>query len=148
MDINKNTLLIKGINRINMNILAMARASLDEEWVCETARAPYSRVYMIQAGEGEITYQGKTVRLLPGNIYVIPAELDFAYSCGGHLEKLYFHVNILRYNQYEPEIIPYPSQKQKRFFHKISPILSVATKYSFRQFYNKPRCLVCMRKAL
>ncbi len=101
MKIKGNSVFLRETNRINMNILAMARASLDKEWVCEAARAPYSRVYMIQAGEGVITYHGKTVRLLPGNIYIIPAELDFAYSCDNYLEKLYFHVNILRYNQYD-----------------------------------------------
>ena len=101
MEIKGNCVFLREINRMNMNILAMAKAKLGDDWKCGAAKAPYSRIYMIQAGQGEIRYNGKVVPLLPGNIYIIPAELDFSYSCEDYLEKLYFHVNMLRYNQYD-----------------------------------------------
>ena len=101
MEIRENTVLLNEINRINMKILEMSQAFVESDWQCETTRSPYSRVYFVQKGEGEISYGGKTVLLTAGNIYIIPAELEFSYSCDSYLQKIFFHINILRYNRYD-----------------------------------------------
>lgn len=116
MEIDRNYLLFKESNRQDMNFSDMAYAVLDTSWNARTC-SPFSRVYMITAGYGELTYGDKTVQLIPWNIYIVPAELDFAYACPKYMEKLFFHLNLLRYNRYDllaghPEVITLTDQKE------------------------------------
>ncbi|MBR5614276.1 MAG: AraC family transcriptional regulator [Clostridia bacterium] len=101
MNILRNDLLLKELNRLNMNIGAADYAILDIKWKHQNARSNYTRIYYIRSGEGTIYCNGKKITLSPGNIYIIPAELDLSYECNSHLEKLYFHINILRYSGYD-----------------------------------------------
>lgn len=95
MDFLKNMVLTDEMNMVNMNILEMLYAKLGDEWSGEACRVSYTRIYLIEKGYGEIQLNGKIIPLLPGNIYLIPAETEFQYSCETFLYKLYFHVNIL-----------------------------------------------------
>ncbi len=115
MEIDRNYLLFKESNRQDMNFSDMAYAVLDPSWNARTC-SPFTRVYMVTAGYGELTYADKTVELLPWNIYIVPAELDFTYACPQYMEKLFFHLNLLRYNRYDllagyPEVITLTGQK-------------------------------------
>lgn len=115
MEIDRNYLLFKESNRQDMNFSDMAYAVLDPSWRACTC-SPFSRVYMVTAGYGELTSGGKTVQLIPWNIYIVPAELDFTANCPKYMEKLFFHVNLLRYNRYDllaghPQIITLENQK-------------------------------------
>ena len=85
--------------KINMHISDIAYAYLDRDWNNKNARAAYTRIYYVQRGRGELGIGGRRVALLSGNIYVIPAGLDFSYSCEDSLEKLYCHVNLFCYNR-------------------------------------------------
>lgn len=38
---------------------------------------------------------------MAGNIYLIPSNLEFSYGCGGSMSKLYAHINLLGYNNYD-----------------------------------------------
>lgn len=96
-----NAMLLEEINRIDMEILAMHQVYLHSDWQCETVCSPYSRIYLVQSGKGMIAYNGKKIEMTAGNIYIIPAELDFSYSCDCYLQKIYFHINLLRYNGYD-----------------------------------------------
>lgn len=96
-----NVLFKKELSRLNMNIYECAYADLDSKWNSENAKASYDRIYYVTKGEGEISYHGETVKLLPGKVYIIPAELEYSYSCKESLEKLFFHINILKYNNYD-----------------------------------------------
>lgn len=101
MDFWKNSIIIEEMNRMNMNILEMTYARLGEDWNGEACRAPYTRVYYIEEGRGEIYCGDKRILLIPGNIYLIPSETEFRYSCDRFLSKLYYHINILRTDNYD-----------------------------------------------
>ncbi len=101
MIIERNNPFSRETEKINMHISEIAYAHLGRDWNCKNGRAPYARVYYVCRGRGELRYNGKAVPLLSGNVYVIPANLDYAYSCEDSLEKLYCHVNLQTYNRQE-----------------------------------------------
>lgn len=88
-------------SKMNMKITEAAQISLDSSWKHSQAGAPFNRIYAVMSGKGYIEYSGKKTELLPGNIYFIPAGLDFGYGCDDTLEKLYFHINLLGSDYYD-----------------------------------------------
>lgn len=82
-------------NKLNMDISEAKAVLLDSKWQCENVCSVFTRIYMIEEGEGEIVCENETLSLLPGNIYLIPAGLNFSYRCEEYLKKIYFHVSVL-----------------------------------------------------
>jgi len=89
----------RDINSLNMHIIQLALADLTPYWVNNSAKQPYVRMYYIQSGRAEIHYRDKQIDLLPGNIYLIPSELDYGYSCPDACFKLFCHFTLLRYDK-------------------------------------------------
>jgi AraC-like DNA-binding protein len=98
MIIERKSPFARETEKLNLHISDIAYAYLDRDWNNKNARAAYTRIYYVQRGRGEIAYGERRVALLSGNIYIIPAGLDFSYSCEDSLEKLYCHVNLYCYN--------------------------------------------------
>ena len=73
-----------------------AYVKLDATWKNSDVVSPYTRLYFVESGTAYLFYDGQTVTMTAGNVYVVPAGLKFGYSCDGSLTKLYFHVNIFR----------------------------------------------------
>ncbi len=63
--------------------------------------SPYSRLYYISAGEGEIRHGERTMPLRSGYVYLIPAGLTFDYACRSFMHQLYFHVNVYTADGYD-----------------------------------------------
>lgn len=101
MEYIKNEVLLKNINKIHMDISEMAIVHLSNDWKAENVRSVFTRVYMIRAGSAKISYNGKIITMIPGNIYVIPAGLVFSYGCDEYMEKVYFHLSVLLPNHYD-----------------------------------------------
>lgn len=101
MEITVNHELISNLDKIHMDISEMAIARLGTDWHAEGIRSPFTRVYMITGGCGEVRYGEKKVKLEKGNIYIIPAGMTFSYQCEDYLEKIYFHVSVLLPNHYD-----------------------------------------------
>ena len=85
-------------NGINLNILDSGYADLDTSWtnthMPSPATKPFSRIYYIESGSGTISYADKTVALVPGHMYLIPAYLPIYYQCPDTLQKVYFHLSL------------------------------------------------------
>lgn len=101
METLQNPLLNKELNRINMNILEVSFATIDSEWNMQHVISPFIRLYYAQSGEACIEYNEKTLRMTGGNIYLIPSNLEFSYWCDSSMCKLYAHINLLGYNNYD-----------------------------------------------
>lgn len=101
MDTVHNSQFIKAFGNMNINLYDMAYVKTGSEWNCERIRSGYTRIYMVTDGTGYIKYGNKVMRMNADNIYIIPAGLEFAYSCDDYLEKLYFHVSIPGQNNYD-----------------------------------------------
>ena len=92
---NKNQAVSDSISSLRLSIGENAVVSLDSSW-CDTVRkAPFSRIYFIISGSGDISVNGKKAVLEPGKIYFIPMGSEYEYSCNDRLQKLYFHVNFI-----------------------------------------------------
>jgi len=76
-------------------------AQLDSSWKNEKVCDPFSRLYYIKDGEGEIGYRGEIIKLLPGYVYLIPAECEFSYLCESYLEKIFFHIYVNTLERYD-----------------------------------------------
>ena len=95
MDIIKNTEITSKANHMDMCIYEFCYAMLDSTWQCSDAMAGFARLYYVISGEGEIRYQNKVIRLLPGNIYLLPPFFSFAFSCQYQIEKFFCHLNLI-----------------------------------------------------
>lgn len=85
----------------NISLGENAIVSLDSTWDDESKNAPFSRIYFIIEGSGEINVNGNKTLLEPGKIYFIPIGSDMQYSCNDRLLKLYFHINIIDRNGFD-----------------------------------------------
>lgn len=101
MIIENNVILSNSINYLTLNISEIRYAILDSAWRRATTHESITRIYYILSGTAYIRYGDKVVTMQPGNIYVIPSGLECSYWCDDHLEKLYLHVNVLRYDNYD-----------------------------------------------
>lgn len=75
--------------------------TLDSNWKATAVCSPYTRLYFVESGEGEIYDNSGTHSLSPGNVYVIPAGYKFGYGCKEKLVKLYAHVNVFRLDGFD-----------------------------------------------
>ncbi len=66
----------------------------DSFWRADEISPPFTRLYYIVDGEGEIFSEEGWTTLKKGNIYIIPAGYSFSYRCDS-MHQLYFHVNLI-----------------------------------------------------
>ena len=53
---------------------------------------PFTRIYYVTEGEAQLHLNGKTVRLRPRHLYIIPAYTTHSYECTGLFTHYYLHV--------------------------------------------------------
>lgn len=82
------------VDSLRIEIADSGIALLGTDWQYTDMCSPYSRLYYISGGEGLATYDGTTIRLVPGFVYFIPAGLTFSYACNSFMHQLYFHINV------------------------------------------------------
>lgn len=90
-------------NGLSMHISRLVYCTINDQWHKSNARESYVRIYYVQSGHGiaQMQYRGKQVFLKPGNIYIIPPNLKYGYSCEGSFSKLFCHFTMLRYDNYD-----------------------------------------------
>jgi AraC-like DNA-binding protein len=64
----------------------------DTKWNHRDVISPYSRLYFVTAGEGFWSSAGRTLRLTPGNAYLIPADTLFDVWTERSISKFYAHI--------------------------------------------------------
>lgn len=89
-----NVAILGEMNNLNMDILDVCHTRLDSSWNYHLCSS-FTRIYMVIAGQGHLRWEDGEVDMTPGNIYIVPAGLEFFCSCPDHLEKIHFHINIL-----------------------------------------------------
>ncbi len=94
--------MLDSFNEISPRISELVYVKLDSRWHHDAPfTAPESRIYYITKGGAEMTCNGKCYRLVPGNIYFLPAGAAYSYHCEEYMEKLYIHVGMLLRNGYD-----------------------------------------------
>ncbi|HJC25517.1 MAG TPA: AraC family transcriptional regulator [Candidatus Eisenbergiella merdavium] len=94
MELSENRKMLQAWKSFELNVVYAGFARTGPEWRAEHVCSPFSRLYFILKGEGLAHCAGKTVRLREGCVYLIPAGLNFGYSCEAFMEQLFFHVNV------------------------------------------------------
>lgn len=94
MNIERNKLFSGLLQALRITISDSGDARVGPDWRHQGMCSPFSRLYYILGGEGRIWYEGGDVRLLPGHVYLIPAELTFSHGCTERMHQLFFHVNV------------------------------------------------------
>lgn len=89
-----------GAGGFEIEIDSAAHAVLDSSWHHKNVCDPFSRLYYIKEGKGQLVYRNHVIELKAGNVYLIPAECTFNYSCE-HLEKIFFHIYINTLEKYD-----------------------------------------------
>lgn len=92
---------LKELNRLNVQIVHMRRCVLDTSWKHSNSKAHFTRIYLPIWGEGQICCDGSRNVVVPGNVYIIPADSEFSYFCEELLEKIFIHVSIPRFDRYD-----------------------------------------------
>lgn len=87
----KNLLLA---NTLKIEFLSGDLAFLNEKWSCEEKGFPFTRLYYIYSGSAELSCKGKTIIMMPGNMYLLPTGLPIAYQSLGQMEQLFFHITL------------------------------------------------------
>ena len=102
MEMNRNPYITKGINGLHMEIGEHGYVRTDPDaWRRNRVCSPFSRLYLVTGGEGWMKYGETVCSLLNGNAYLIPAGLTFGYGGGEYMEKLYFHIHLIKPDGYD-----------------------------------------------
>ncbi len=102
MNFEQHREIIANINHWNMEIDDSGYVYLDHDsWRNNDVCSPYSRLYLVSGGEGQLDVDDEQIMLRPGFAYFIPAGLTFDYGCANYLEKLYFHLRLVRPDGYD-----------------------------------------------
>ena len=96
MELIRNEEMLYLGKRVSLEIDEIRYGILDSEWNLQNLRASFTRVYFPLDGEGILTFGDKRVTITPGNIYIVPSELNFSGFCPEHLNKIYIHLTLKR----------------------------------------------------
>lgn len=77
------------LKNLKLSLLHMGFVQLDERWRFDHVISPFSRLYLITAGEGWVWHNGQTFVLKPGSLYLIPSFTYSRYHCDQFLEQYY-----------------------------------------------------------
>ena len=86
---------------IELNILCVMEARLDESWQGEGMTLPFNRLYLVEEGGGLLDTGGGPVEMVPGMAYLVPAGVPLGYRCHGIMKKLYLHFSMLGPDRYD-----------------------------------------------
>lgn len=72
---------------LELDIFEVGHAVLDPKWSYKNVCYSFSQIYIPVNGCGELVLQDQTVKLIPGNIYIVSAETKYSCHCDNMLEK-------------------------------------------------------------
>ena len=76
---------------VRVRLLNAARCDLDSSWNYQEVVSPFSRIYLITDGEGQISPDNQLMQLKKGYMYLIPSYVHCSYSCDENLSQNYLH---------------------------------------------------------
>lgn len=103
MIIEHNSLLCATSEDFTLSITAEGNAFCTTDWHATEVSPPYTRLYYIVDGAGEIETAHGRLTLDAGYLYLLPIGHFFSHSCKDHMQQLYFHVNLT--NSYGADIL-------------------------------------------
>lgn len=96
MNVQTNKALKETVNGLHLTLEDCGYAVLDDHWRSAPFSSPFSRLYLVESGEGLLYTDTQRIRMAPGVVYLVPAGLRFGYRCDRAMTKLYFHVELTK----------------------------------------------------
>ncbi len=81
----------KSLQDLNLRLLNVARVQLDTTWNYDNVISPFSRLYLIEQGAGNVYHHQQQFELKPGYLYLIPSFSYGRYHCEDFMEQTYVH---------------------------------------------------------
>ena len=103
MPIHHNALLCSTSEDFTLSITSNGNAFCTTDWQAIEASPPYTRLYYIVDGAGEIETAKERLTLKKNHLYLLPIGHFFSHWCEDHMQQLYFHVNLT--NSYGADIL-------------------------------------------
>ena len=103
MPIHHNALLCSTSEDFTLSITSNGNAFCTTDWQAIEASPPYTRLYYIVDGAGEIETAKERLTLKKNHLYLLPIGHFFSHWCEDHMQQLYFHVNLT--NRYGADIL-------------------------------------------
>ncbi len=73
-------------------MLNVGHAKHNADWNFKKVNSPFTRIYYVTKGSAEVEIDSKRHKLVPGNMYIIPAFTDHTDICDGVFEHFYVHI--------------------------------------------------------
>ena len=80
------------VESFNLQLLNVGLARHDGDWNWTDVESPFTRIYYVKEGEALLHLQGKSFKLRPGFMYIIPAYARHSCECHGLFVHYYLHV--------------------------------------------------------
>ena len=97
----RNSTFDNAVNSLRLRILYSGYCRCDSTWKTEKLSTAFCRLYIPETGGGVLLCEEKAVEMRPGYAYLLPPEVPISYSCGEHLQKLFFHLSFLSPDHYD-----------------------------------------------
>lgn len=91
-------------------LLNVGRIEMNADWNFPSLCSPFLRIYYVEQGEARVDMHGKSHRLRPGHLYMIPPFTRHSDSCSGPFVHYYMHIldqTIQGQNIYEQNLFPF-----------------------------------------
>ncbi|MGL1890882.1 MAG: AraC family transcriptional regulator [Spirochaetaceae bacterium] len=128
------------INNLNIQSLIHGFSTIKSDWRHKNITSPFHRLYFILDGKGVLQNSTTQIDLVPGQIYLIPANSTWTYSCDSTMDQFFIHLRInlmdgldIFDNCSECLILPYSLDKVKYTINKMN-MDSVASIIGFKSF--------------
>lgn len=96
----RNYAICDDLNNVQLKLLECGHAIENgAHWVGNEISPPFSRLYYIADGDPYIISDGHIKPLEPGKCYLIPTGYSFRHACKTSMEQLYFHLNLIDFNE-------------------------------------------------
>lgn len=102
MSIEKSETLVKTADLLDIKLRDHGHAKLSKGSYYPRTALPMSRLYYSLTGGGVLEYGDTSINVVPGKVYLVPANFKFGYTVGANgWEKLFVHFVIQRSDGYD-----------------------------------------------
>lgn len=80
------------VDTLNLMMLNAGYAEHYADWNWQGVCSPFTRLYYVTEGEAWLYFQHRRIHLLPGHIYIVPAQTVHTCECHGLFKHYYIHL--------------------------------------------------------
>jgi len=121
MEIEKNKSIEDFFKEYHLSVSYCGYVRTGSDWHQTELQMPWSRLYYVLDGEGFFVADGQEIPIEPGYVYFAPCGVTYGFYSNSTLEKLFFHVNIIKADGYD--LFNTPEARIMRFEYKREKVL-------------------------